>query len=56
MSSDQQEGARETPRQRFVRLANKRVVKAIRAIQLVGNLSSPACLILIHLLSEPRII
>jgi hypothetical protein len=42
MSSDQQEGARETPRQRFVRLANKRVVKAIRAIQLVGNLSSPA--------------
>ena len=33
---------RESPRQRFVRLANKRVVKAIKAIQLLGNLSSPA--------------
>ena len=40
MSSDQQQKARETARQRFVRLANKRVVKAIKAIQLVGNLSS----------------
>jgi hypothetical protein len=32
---------RETARERFVRLANKRVVKAIKAIQLLGNLSNP---------------
>jgi hypothetical protein len=32
----------ETARQRFVRLANKRVVKVIKAIQLIGNLSSRA--------------
>ena len=42
MSSDQQQKARETARQRFVRLATKRVVKAIKAIQLVGNLSGAA--------------
>jgi hypothetical protein len=42
MSSDQQHKARETARQKFVRLANKRVVKAIKAIQLIGNLSSSA--------------
>jgi hypothetical protein len=30
-----------TPRQRLVRLVSKRVVKAIKAIQLLGNLSSP---------------
>ncbi len=34
--------ARETARHRFVRLANKRVVKAIKAIQLIGNLANPA--------------
>jgi DNA polymerase IIIc chi subunit len=32
----------ETARQKFVRLANKRVVKAIKAVQLLGNLSNPA--------------
>jgi hypothetical protein len=37
-----EENVRESPRQKFVRLANKRVVKAIKAIQLLGNLSSPA--------------
>jgi hypothetical protein len=36
-----EENARVTRRQRLPRLANKRV-KAIKAIQLLGNLSSPA--------------
>jgi hypothetical protein len=31
---------RETDRQKFVRLANARVPKAIKAIRLVGNLSN----------------
>jgi hypothetical protein len=42
VTNKMEENGRETPRQRFVRLANKRVVKAIKAIQLLGNLSSPA--------------
>jgi hypothetical protein len=42
VTNKMEENARVTRRQRFVRLANKRVVKAIEAIQLLGNLSSPA--------------
>jgi hypothetical protein len=42
VTNKMEENARVTRRQRFVRLANKRVVKAIKAIQLLGNLSSPA--------------
>lgn len=33
-------GKKETDRQKFVRLATKRVNKALKAIQLVGNLSN----------------
>jgi hypothetical protein len=42
VTNKMEENVRESPRQKFVRLANKRVVKAIKAIQLLGNLSSPA--------------
>ena len=31
---------KETPRDRFVRLAERRVTKALKSIQLVGNLSN----------------
>ena len=38
----QAESPEETPAQRFVRLANPRVNRALKAVRIVGNLSSPA--------------